>query len=126
MGATLGILQVACLPLLNVFSPLPEVQSAARLPSIIAAALQLINGVVFIGEGIQQGNQYFTQLAAISAVAAGGMLLSLRMFGGTLAGVWGSFAVFNFIRLGGVLYHHFFDGPLSHRNIELERSKKTM
>ena len=124
MGAVLGVLQIACLPLLSVFSPLPEVQSAARLPSIIGAALQLLNGIVFIGEGIQQGNQYFTQLAAVSAVAAAGMLTSLRMFGGTLSGVWGSFAVFNFIRLFGVLYHHFYDGPLSRRNIEAERLKQ--
>ena len=126
LGAVLGILQVACLPLLNVFSPLPEVQKAARMPSIIAAALQLMNGVVFIGEGIQQGNQCFSQLAFTSAIAAAGMLLSLKTFGGTLAGVWGSFAVFNFIRLVGVLHHHFYDGPLSNRNIELERSKKAM
>jgi Na+-driven multidrug efflux pump len=79
MGAVLGGLQVACLPLLNVFSPLPEVQSAARLPSIIGAALQLMNGVVFIGEGIQQGNQYFTKLAGVSALAAIGMLASLKV-----------------------------------------------
>lgn len=125
MGAVLGVLQIACLPLLSVFSPIPEVQLAARLPSIIGAALQLLNGIVFIGEGIQQGNQYFTQLAAISAVAAAGMLTSLRIFGGTLSGVWGSFAVFNFIRLFGVLYHHFYDGPLSRKNIEAERSRQT-
>lgn len=79
MGAVLGGLQIACLPLLNVFSPLPEVQSAARLPSIIGAALQLMNGVVFIGEGIQQGNQYFTKLAGVSALAAVGMLTSLKV-----------------------------------------------
>eukprot|EP01037_Dinobryon_pediforme_P028558 gene28558-31888_t len=54
LGVVLGSLQLLCLPLLNVFSPLKEVQQAARLPSIIGAALQLINGVVFIGEGIQQ------------------------------------------------------------------------
>ena len=123
LGAVLAVLQIACLPLLNVFSPLPSVQEAARLPSIIGAALQLLNGAVFIGEGIQQGNQYFTQLAAVSGVAAGGMLISLRLFGGTLTGVWGSFAVFNFIRLAGVLFHHFYDGPLARRNIEKERLK---
>ena len=123
LGAVLGVLQIACLPLLNVFSPLPEVQRAARLPSIIGACLQLLNGVVFIGEGIQQGNQYFTQLAAVSAVAAAGMLTSLRVFGNTLVGVWGSFAIFNGIRLIGVLYHHFYDGPLARRNIDADKAK---
>jgi hypothetical protein len=51
LGGILGLLQIACLPLLNMFSPLPDVQSAAKLPSIIGACLQLMNGVVFIGEG---------------------------------------------------------------------------
>jgi len=59
LGVALCAAQLACLPLLNSFSPLPEVQKAARLPSIIGAILQTINGVVFIGEGIQQGNQAF-------------------------------------------------------------------
>ena len=40
-----------CSVIFQVFSPLPEVQEAARLPSIIGAVLQIINGVVFIGEG---------------------------------------------------------------------------
>ena len=125
LGAVLGVLQLACLPLLNVFSPLPDVQKAARLPSVIGAALQVLNGVVFIGEGLQQGNQYFTQLAAVSAVAAAGMLLSLKTFGSTLTGVWGSFAIFNFIRLLGVLHHHFYDGPLARRNIDKVRSQQS-
>ena len=51
LGGILGSLQIACLPLLNMFSPLPDVQSAAKLPSVIGACLQLMNGVVFIGEG---------------------------------------------------------------------------
>ncbi|NDE34531.1 MAG: hypothetical protein EB012_06730 [Gammaproteobacteria bacterium] len=103
LGVVLGGVQLLCLPLLKGFSPLPEVQEAARLPSIIGAMLQVINGVVFIGEGIQQGNQAFTSLAACTAVATVGMLTSLRLFGTSLAGVWGSFAVFNGIRLLGVL-----------------------
>jgi len=113
LGVVLGGVQLLCLPLLKGFSPLPEVQEAARLPSIIGAMLQVINGVVFIGEGIQQGNQAFTSLAACTAVATVGMLTSLRFFGTSLAGVWGSFAVFNGIRLLGVLRHHFLTGPFA-------------
>lgn len=112
LGVVLGAAQLACLPLLNIFSPLPEVQKAARLPSIIGALLQILNGVVFVGEGIQQGNQAFVPLAAVTAIASAGMVVSLKYFGSSLAGVWGSFAVFNSIRLLGVLYHHYFSGPL--------------
>eukprot|EP01036_Dinobryon_divergens_P030210 gene30210-39416_t len=101
LGALLGSLQLLCLPLLNVFSPLQEVQSAARLPSIIGALLQLIN-----------------------AIATVGMLTSLHFLGSSLAGVWGSFAAFNLIRLSGVLRHHFFAGPLAKaHHIHKEESK---
>ena len=116
LGIILGAFQISMLPLLNVFSPLPEVQQAARLPSIIGAILQILNGVVFVGEGIQQGNQAFVSLAVCTAVASLGMLTSLKFYGNTLAGVWGSFAVFNSIRLIGVIRHHYFSGPLVLKN----------
>lgn len=48
-GVALGCLQLAALPMLSVFSPLESVQQAARVPSFIGAALQIINGAVFIG-----------------------------------------------------------------------------
>ncbi len=117
MGICLGGCQLAALPLLKLFSPLPNVQDAARVPSIVGACLQIINGAVFIGEGIQQGNQYFGSLALVTAVAAAAMLTFLKYFGTSLTGVWTSFAIFNFIRLSGVVYHHFWDGPLAPRNI---------
>ena len=117
LGVTLAAGQLLALPLLSVFSPLKEVQTAARLPSIIGAALQIINGVVFVGEGIQQGNQAFVDLAITTTIATVGMLTSLRLFGSTLAGVWGSFAVFNGIRLLGVARHHFLSGPFASRNM---------
>jgi Na+-driven multidrug efflux pump len=118
LGVVLGGLQIAALPLLQVFSPLPDVQAAARIPSIIGAMLQVLNGAVFIGEGIQQGNQYFGSLAAITFLASAAMLGSLKVFSGSLIGVWGSFAVFNSVRLIGVLLHHFYFGPLAVRNIQ--------
>ena len=113
LGLTLGGLQLGALPLLKAFSPLPEVQQAARLPSIIGATLQIINGIVFVGEGIQQGNQYFGSLAACTAIAATGMITYLKYYGTSLVGVWASFAIFNLVRLCGVLYHHFHHGPLA-------------
>lgn len=124
LGIILGFLQLMCLPLLNTFSPLPEVQQAAKLPSVVGAALQLINGVVFIGEGIQQGNQYFAKLAITTAFATAGMLTSLKLIGNSLAGVWASFAVFNIIRLSGVLYHHFIDGPLAPKKLKMNNNNK--
>lgn len=117
LGVVLSMCQLLALPLLKVFSPLPDVQDAARVPSMIGAALQVINGVVFIGEGIQQGLGGFTSLAVATVLASLGMVASLRVLGSSLTGVWASFAAFNLIRLVGVLRYHFFSGPLAPSNI---------
>jgi hypothetical protein len=79
-------LQLGSLPLLNLFSPLAELREAARVPSMIGAALQVMNGVVFIGEGIQQA---FESLGVTTGRY--GMVLSLRLYGSSLVGVWASF-----------------------------------
>ena len=36
-GTALGLLQIACLPLVRCFSPLPEVRAAARTPAFLSA-----------------------------------------------------------------------------------------
>jgi putative MATE family efflux protein len=113
LGSLLGVLQLLSLPVLKFFSPLEEVQKAAKIPSTIGALLQLTSGVVFIGEGIQQSNQCFTSLAICTMLATTCMLLSLNVYGSkNLTGVWISFGVFSLVRLLGVLRHHFFAGPL--------------
>ena len=48
LGAALGALQILILPMIHKFTPLKEVQEAARLPSYIASFLQIINGLVSI------------------------------------------------------------------------------
>ena len=78
-GIALGFAQLAAVPLLGALSPLEDVQRAARVPSIIGALLQSINGLVFVGEGIMQGTGSFLRLAAGNAVATGGMLLALQV-----------------------------------------------
>jgi hypothetical protein len=52
-------------------------------------------------------------LAACTAIAATGMITFLKYHGTSLVGVWASFAIFNLVRLAGVLYHHFSNGPLA-------------
>lgn len=112
-GSALGVLQMLGLPLLKVFTSLPDVQSAAMIPSIIGASLQLISGVVFCGEGIMQGHQAFGRLALNTAAASAGLLTCLHFFGSSLTGVWCSFWVFNGIRLVFALQHHWVAGPLA-------------
>jgi len=120
LGAVLGALQILILPLMNKFTPLKEVQNAAKLPSIIASVLQIINGVVFIGEGVMIGcGNYFT-LSLSTVVATVGMLGALRTltqkFG--LAGVWMSFGIFNGLRLLGVIVHQTRIAPIANRNLK--------
>eukprot|EP00238_Polyblepharides_amylifera_P012231 CAMPEP_0196598844 /NCGR_PEP_ID=MMETSP1081-20130531/94539_1 /TAXON_ID=36882 /ORGANISM="Pyramimonas amylifera, Strain CCMP720" /LENGTH=297 /DNA_ID=CAMNT_0041924571 /DNA_START=986 /DNA_END=1879 /DNA_ORIENTATION=- len=124
MGVVLGILQVGALPLLRVFSPVEAVQEAAKVPSLIAAGTQVLNGVVFVGEGIMQGHEDFGRLALLMVLASIGLLTCLKLWGSTLVGVWSSFAVFGVIRLAGSLYHHLVTGPLSPSRIEASLALK--
>ena len=49
LGSLLGGLQVLFLPWIQKATPMEEVRLAARSPAILASALQIINGLVFIG-----------------------------------------------------------------------------
>ena len=120
LGSLLGGVQLLVLPFINVFTPLPAVQKAARVPSIIASFLQIINGVVFIGEGIMQGEGMFLPLALNNVAAATGMVFALKILSAKygLNGVWLSFGVFNGIRLAGVIIHQVFLSELSARKMK--------
>eukprot|EP00804_Cyclotella_cryptica_P001997 CCRYP_007443-RD/>CCRYP_007443-RD protein AED:0.18 eAED:0.18 QI:351/0.85/0.87/1/0.42/0.5/8/4815/582 len=120
LGGILGALQLLLLPLLQKSSPLEEVRQAAVMPSILASCYQLMNGLVFIGEGIMVGCGNFLQLSLSTVVATIGALISLNtlpsIFG--LTGVWMSFGVFNSLRLLGVWLHQTRFGPLANSNME--------
>ena len=114
LGMTLGIAQLCSVPLIGVFSSIPAVIRAAKTPVVIGAALQCMNGIVFIGEGIQQGNQDFGTLAKTASFSTLLTLLDLNTFGKkSLNGVWISLTMFYIGRLLGVLKYYFFDGPFS-------------
>ena len=55
LGIILGSLQLVLLPMLQKSSPLEEVRQAAVIPSILASVYQIMNGLVFIGEGVMVG-----------------------------------------------------------------------
>ena len=119
LGCALGSLQILLLPAMFKATPLQEVRDAAKLPAIIASILQIINGLVFIGEGIMIGTGSFLQLSLSTLIATAGCLWALWFFPPKvgLTGVWLGFAVFNMLRLVGV-YIHQRNGPLSWRKIE--------
>eukprot|EP00581_Thalassiosira_minuscula_P016757 CAMPEP_0183732202 /NCGR_PEP_ID=MMETSP0737-20130205/37789_1 /TAXON_ID=385413 /ORGANISM="Thalassiosira miniscula, Strain CCMP1093" /LENGTH=592 /DNA_ID=CAMNT_0025965135 /DNA_START=276 /DNA_END=2054 /DNA_ORIENTATION=+ len=115
LGVGLGALQLLLLPMLQKSSPLEEVRKAAVIPSILACVYQIMNGLVFIGEGVMVGCGNFMQLSLSTAAATLAALISLntlpKAFG--LTGVWMSFGVFNSCRLAGVWLHQTKNGPLS-------------
>ena len=119
LGIGLGALQMLLLPMLQKSSPLEEVRQAAVIPSILASVYQIMNGLVFIGEGVMVGCGNFMQLSLSTVVATAAALLSLntlpKMFG--LTGVWMSFGIFNSFRLAGVWLHQSRTGPLSNREL---------
>ena len=148
LGSVLGLVQIAVMPAVKAFSPLPEVQEAAKIPSIIASILQIINGMVFIGkyfekiviymsflilclfcelslgEGIMAGTQSFLTLSVSTVIATIGMLNALKIWTAKygLPGVWLSFGVFNGLRLAGVLFHQRLVGPLATRQLRREET----
>ncbi|CAB9515026.1 Mate efflux family protein (Partial), partial [Seminavis robusta] len=117
LGILLGSLQILLLPLLQKVTPLQEVREAARVPSYLASLYQIINGLVFIGEGVMVGTGSFMQLSLGTIVATAGCLWALKTFPPIfgLTGVWMGFGVFNVLRLIGVAIHQFYNGPLSLR-----------
>jgi len=115
LGVILGGLQVLFLPLLNKATPLIEVRQAAMVPSYLASAYQIINGLVFIGEGVMIGTGNFWQLSVNTFIATLATLWALRTFPSVygLTGIWMSFGVFNTIRLLGVLKHQLYTSPIA-------------
>jgi len=128
LGIGLGILQLLALPLIRRTTPLLEVRDAARIPSILASVYQIINGLVFIGEGVMIGTGSFLELSFTTVIATGGMLWALRTFPPIygVTGVWMSFGVFNVLRLIGVALHQRVYGPLSRRKMEMLNSQDEM
>jgi Na+-driven multidrug efflux pump len=124
LGIALGSLQILLLPIIQQSTPLQAVRDAAMTPSILASVYQIINGMVFIGEGVMIGSGSFLQLSLSTVIATAGCLWALKVFPPIygLAGVWMGFGVFNVLRLGGVFLHQRVNGPFAPRNLKEEKA----
>ena len=80
LGCGLGAIQLLLLPAIRRATPIQEVRDAATMPAIIASVLQIINGLVFIGEGVMIGTGSFLQLSLSTVVATAGCLWALWFF----------------------------------------------
>ncbi len=117
LGMVLGSLQVLLIPHLQKSTPIVAVREAAYVPAMLASLYQVINGLVFIGEGVMVGSGSFLQLSLSTLVATTCTVLALNRFPKDfgLTGVWLSFGVFNSLRLMGVFIHQKINGPLAPR-----------
>eukprot|EP00747_Dinoflagellata_sp_TGD_P211971 gnl/TRDRNA2_/TRDRNA2_85124_c0_seq1.p1 gnl/TRDRNA2_/TRDRNA2_85124_c0~~gnl/TRDRNA2_/TRDRNA2_85124_c0_seq1.p1 ORF type:complete len:275 (+),score=25.42 gnl/TRDRNA2_/TRDRNA2_85124_c0_seq1:46-870(+) len=121
LGSLVCLVQLASIRMLDVLTPLPEVRQTALVPSVIAAVLQLLNGLTSIGEGIMVGTQSFGVLAVAQIIATAARLLALYLFPKTLPAVWCTLAVSQSILLTSVLLHHFVTGPLASESSFVKR-----
>jgi Na+-driven multidrug efflux pump len=126
LGITLGFGQLAFFPLIRNTAPTVNVGDAAFVPSIFGSLIQMISGLVYIGEGIIAGTGGAFQLSANTVVASTGCICALQAFPSRYGvnGVWISMAVFTLLRLAGVWIHHQFYGPLARRNWSREDATK--
>lgn len=120
LGSILGSLQTLLIPYLQKSTPVIAVREAARVPALLASLYQVINGLVFIGEGVMVGCGSFLQLSLSTLVATIATLIALKQFPVThgLTGVWMSFGVFNSLRLCGVFIHQKINGPLIKEEVD--------
>jgi multidrug resistance protein, MATE family len=114
LGIALGSVQILLLPAIRSSTPIQAVRDAALIPALLASLYQVMNGLVFIGEGVMVGTGSFFQLSISTVIATFGLLWALKVFPPIygLTGVWLGFGVFNVLRLAGVMIHHFINGPL--------------
>eukprot|EP00931_Biecheleriopsis_adriatica_P120857 TRINITY_DN95957_c0_g1_i1.p1 TRINITY_DN95957_c0_g1~~TRINITY_DN95957_c0_g1_i1.p1 ORF type:complete len:555 (+),score=80.36 TRINITY_DN95957_c0_g1_i1:30-1694(+) len=119
LGLVLGALQLLALPLIGLMTPNEAVRRAARVPGMLAAALQVINGATFAGEGMLLGLRAYRWLAASSALGCLAMISIIYLSGQhALTGVWIGFFAFNLSRLCGSMMHRYRFGPLARRNAD--------
>mmetsp|Transcript_3816 Transcript_3816/g.4363 ORF Transcript_3816/g.4363 Transcript_3816/m.4363 type:complete len:562 (+) Transcript_3816:173-1858(+) len=121
VGIILGIAQMAALPfLVPLFTTLPEVREAIKVPALISAFIQFVNGPLFVGEGVMVGTGKFKALSSCTIIGASVMIASiLSPLGKTLNGVLISLAAFNFIQAFTMVWHHLKLGPFSGKREKL-------
>ena len=125
VGCVLAFLQIASLPyIVPLFSTLPEVVDAVRTPAMISGLLQIVNGLVFAGEGIMMGVSSYGALVASTAMGVAIMIgcLTCTPLGKGLNGILVSNGIFHLFLAGAVVVHHLLLGPLSRRRLRLKKN----
>jgi MATE family multidrug resistance protein len=121
VGLGLGIGQVALLPVLvPIFSTLPEVREAVKMPSLIAALIHVVNGPVLAGEGIMMGVGAYKELAIVTMGYIATMVgcLCFTPLGQRLDGIMWSILFSSIVQQIGVIVHYLKFGPLAIKKLK--------
>jgi hypothetical protein len=105
LGVVVSLMQCLLAPVILRSTPLKVVRQAAIFPIMIVIALQGINGLANVGEGIMIGSGKFALTSTILVMASMGYM-GLVQLSPTHLGINGVFlcmAAYNLLRLGGVL-----------------------
>jgi len=116
VGLGLGIGQILLLPVLvPLFSTLPEVREAVKMPSLIASLIHVVNGPVLAGEGIMMGVGAYKALAMVTMGYVVSMFgcLTFTPLGKRLDGIMWSILIASIVQQIGVVGHHLKVGPLA-------------
>jgi Na+-driven multidrug efflux pump len=115
LGLLLGSIQYLSIPyLVPLFTPIPEVQEAIRIPAAIASLLHVANGPVFVGEGVMLGLRCYRDLLLITAIGISTMVAGLASpIGQKLNGILVSFLAFCIVQAIAVVIHYLKFGPLA-------------
>jgi putative MATE family efflux protein len=114
-GLMIGMAQFALLPVLvPLFSTLPEVREAVRVPALVASLIHVVNGPILAGEGVMIGMGCYRDLALITAVWIGGMVACLKSpLGKGIDGIMWSILLSSLLQQVGVVMHFLKIGPLA-------------
>mmetsp|Transcript_15319 Transcript_15319/g.37694 ORF Transcript_15319/g.37694 Transcript_15319/m.37694 type:complete len:566 (-) Transcript_15319:4028-5725(-) len=122
VGVVLGAVQYLSLPyVVPIFSTLPEVQEAVKLPALVASLTHILNGPIFAAEGVMMGLGQYRDLAIITGVwvltMIGGILSPL---GKRLDGIMWSIFIATIVANIGTVGHFLKIGPLANLNKKKE------
>jgi putative MATE family efflux protein len=115
VGLLLGIIQLMAVPrLVPLFSTLPSVQDAAKVPALLASILHVINGPVFAGEGVMLGLGNYRDLMLITAVGISTMVVGICLpMGRRLEGILLATIAFCSFQAIAVVLHYLYKSPLA-------------
>jgi len=125
VGLMLGIGQMLLLPVLvPLFSTLPNVQEAVKIPTLIAAFIHIVNGPVMAGEGIMMGVGAYKDLAIITMGYIATMVgcLVFTPLGQRLDGIMWAILLSSIVQQIGVVGHYLKVGPLAIKKILKKRN----